>query len=266
MIKYLQEKLEEKNNIICQQKNDMLEFKSVSMMNKFARQIQEQNNEIRTLTGDLKFYKSMIVDFKLKKEKDTTKLNKKIINLEVVLFNKAKGIVEANKYIDDLTENNNKIKTLYKKLSDDNETLKNNTKYKKKVMPSSVKRLVWNKYIGERNGKASCYCCRITEIRQMSFHCGHVEAERRGGETTLKNLRPICQNCNSSMGSMNMNDFIKQHGLHEENNRYDANDTNEINEDKITCECGAKIVKHSLRRHRETQKHKDLMEKNKYVF
>ena len=43
----------------------------------------------------------------------------------------------------------------------------------------------------------------------MSFNCGHIIAEVNGGETNVSNLRPICQNCNSSMGITNMDDFMK---------------------------------------------------------
>jgi len=63
--------------------------------------------------------------------------------------------------------------------------------------------------IGEEIGKSKCVCCKSTYITQMSFHCGHIIAESRGGETIVSNLRPICQNCNSSMGQTNMDDFIK---------------------------------------------------------
>ena len=82
-------------------------------------------------------------------------------------------------------------------------------KYKKKKISATLKRLVWNKWIGEEIGKYKCLCCNITDINQMSFNCGHIIAESKGGETILSNLKPICQNCNSSMASMNMDDFMK---------------------------------------------------------
>lgn len=81
-------------------------------------------------------------------------------------------------------------------------------KPRKKPIPATVKRLVWNKYIGENIGKHKCYCCNLTDITQLSFHCGHVISEKNGGNIEVNNLRPICQNCNSSMGIKNMNDFI----------------------------------------------------------
>jgi hypothetical protein len=84
---------------------------------------------------------------------------------------------------------------------------------KKKTIPSTVKRLVWHRYIGEEKGKSKCMCCDTTEITQLSFHCGHVIPEAHGGEIVVENLRPICQNCNSSMGTMNMNDFMKMYKI-----------------------------------------------------
>ena len=89
----------------------------------------------------------------------------------------------------------------------------NNT-IRKKNIPSTVKRLVWNTYIGENIGKYKCYCCKLTDITQLSFHCGHVISEKNGGKINVDNLRPICQNCNSSMGTTNMNDFINYYNIH----------------------------------------------------
>ena len=81
---------------------------------------------------------------------------------------------------------------------------------KKTKIPAAVKKLVWNTNLGEELGKAKCYCCKSTDITQTSFHCGHVIAESKGGRSIVSNLKPICQNCNSSMGVNDMNDFMKQ--------------------------------------------------------
>ena len=60
--------------------------------------------------------------------------------------------------------------------------------------------------------KATCLllqisCCKHEDIRQIEFHCGHVIAEINGGKTEIHNLRPICAQCNLSMGSMDMNEY-----------------------------------------------------------
>src|SRR3989338_6259495 len=80
---------------------------------------------------------------------------------------------------------------------------------RKKPIPKALKCAVWEKYVGEDIGKILCMCCEITEITQMKFHCGHIIAEAMGGETNVNNLLPICESCNKSMGTKNLNDFKK---------------------------------------------------------
>jgi len=84
---------------------------------------------------------------------------------------------------------------------------------KKQTIPKPLKKLVWNKYIGEEIGKTKCLCCKLTYITQLSFHCGHIISEKNGGEMEIDNLKPICQSCNSSMGIQNMDEFIKKYNL-----------------------------------------------------
>jgi len=77
-----------------------------------------------------------------------------------------------------------------------------------KTIPLTLKKAVWDHWIGMGEGKAKCPVCKVSLIYQMSFHCGHIIAKSRGGLNTVENLKPICQSCNSSMGNQNMNDFI----------------------------------------------------------
>ena len=84
---------------------------------------------------------------------------------------------------------------------------KEKKKNKKDKIPAVIRRLVWDKYIGEEKGKGKCYCCEMIEISQMNFICGHVVSEFNGGKITIENLRPICVSCNLSMGTMDMNKF-----------------------------------------------------------
>jgi 5-methylcytosine-specific restriction endonuclease McrA len=88
--------------------------------------------------------------------------------------------------------------------------------YRKKSIPKSLKKMVWDKYIGADIGKSKCMCCKYQDVRQIEFHCGHVIAEANGGETNINNLRPICAQCNLSMGKMNMDVFMKKY-MHNKN-------------------------------------------------
>ena len=83
----------------------------------------------------------------------------------------------------------------------------------KTQIPKKIKELVWDKYISIRNGIGLCQCCQKTEITQMSFQCGHIISENNGGKIDITNLAPICSLCNLSMGTRNMDEFIKTHNL-----------------------------------------------------
>ena len=116
-------------------------------------------------------------------------------------------IIENAKNLEELKVINLDIKSIIKDFNE-NKHLHEKPK-KKKAIPAAIKKLVWNTHIGEEVGKTKCLCCKTTDITQMSFNCGHIIAEANGGEVIVSNLKPICQNCNSSMGTQNMNDFMK---------------------------------------------------------
>jgi len=150
---------------------------------------------------DLNSYQ-LFVKEQMKKFKETnSNLTGKEQMKEIsIIWKQSKGDIPM---IDDELKNSKKkvIKEEVLEITKDNK--------KKTQISATLKRLVWNKNIGEEVGKAKCMCCKCTYITQMSFHCGHIIAESNGGETVINNLKPICQNCNSSMGSKNMNEFMK---------------------------------------------------------
>ncbi len=89
-----------------------------------------------------------------------------------------------------------------------NNEQKEKPKYKHKL--NSVLRFaVWNNIIGSKVAAHKCLCCNNNEISQQNFQCGHVVSRHNGGEDIIDNLVPICGSCNSSMGSTNMDSFIK---------------------------------------------------------
>ena len=57
----------------------------------------------------------------------------------------------------------------------------------------------------------------VPKLHFDNFHCGHEISEKNGGEIKLNNLKPICMLCNTSMGTMNMSDFIQTYGFKNEN-------------------------------------------------
>jgi hypothetical protein len=79
---------------------------------------------------------------------------------------------------------------------------------KKKHISHLLKRRVWATHVGEDVGRTMCFCCKMTPITMLTFNCGHIVSEAKGGATCVENLLPICQHCNSSMGTMDMRVFM----------------------------------------------------------
>ena len=90
--------------------------------------------------------------------------------------------------------------------------------YSKKCIPKSLKRSVWDKYIGANIGLTKCLCCKHQSIRQIEFHCAHIISEKNGGTTTLNNLIPICAQCNFSMRTKNLSEFKNKYFKNNMNN------------------------------------------------
>lgn len=84
---------------------------------------------------------------------------------------------------------------------------------KKKTIPISIRKNVWRAAYQDQE---VCECpffrsCRkiLDYNKKNGWHCGHIISEENGGPTELGNLRPICQSCNSSMGTRNWNDYVE---------------------------------------------------------
>lgn len=86
-------------------------------------------------------------------------------------------------------------------------------KYKKHNISQAVRINCWNTHIGELVPKTKCMCCYNIDITQHNFHCGHIIAECNGGTHEMNNLLPICNVCNYSMGSIDMNVFRQTYGF-----------------------------------------------------
>jgi len=76
------------------------------------------------------------------------------------------------------------------------------------VIPPRIRNGVWSRYHNEKI-TGYCYSCGIKIQRyNAGWHCSHVIARSKGGETTVDNMRPCCSTCNLSMGDQNMYVYI----------------------------------------------------------
>ena len=68
---------------------------------------------------------------------------------------------------------------------------------------------VWKKYIGATKAEGPCYVCERT-IHLNDFDVGHNIARAKGGSDNIANYRPICRQCNRSMGTMSIATYKKK--------------------------------------------------------
>jgi hypothetical protein len=157
-------------------------------------------------------------------EKELVIKDKEIERLEMKaqIYKDVSEIKNVNQsgIIKELEEKVKELQNFIIGLTGEKEFLKtNNTKkikinkYKAKdKIPATVKNSLWRQYFNKNiNGK--CCCCKVENISIKNFDCGHVISEKNGGDISLENLRPICRLCNSSMSTMNMDEFIKKFGF-----------------------------------------------------
>jgi hypothetical protein len=71
----------------------------------------------------------------------------------------------------------------------------------KETIPKRVREMVWHSHNGETfNSKCYVSWCN-NNVNVFNFQVGHDIPESKGGTLHLNNLKPICGNCNQSMGN-----------------------------------------------------------------
>ena len=191
------------NYLVCQKQKKV--YKCL-----ICNKIFDQKSHFDEHSNSKKCNKDLIND-KIKNIIDNAKITK---NKEIILF---KNFI-FNNFDDDILLLRNDIKNNITKIKEyENEILKLKMEtemkenkiieYKKKSIPKTLKSKVWDLKIGSQIGETKCLCCDHQIIKQSNFECGHIIAERNGGETILNNLIPICSQCNKSMGIQNFQIF-----------------------------------------------------------
>lgn len=78
--------------------------------------------------------------------------------------------------------------------------------YKRRKVSNKVRNDVWFKRNNEPNG--CCYVCN-NNLHMNNFEVGHILAVFYGGQNNIRNLEPICGDCNRCMGIMNLEEYKK---------------------------------------------------------
>lgn len=80
---------------------------------------------------------------------------------------------------------------------------------RKKTIPKALRNRVWVNHCG-KNFLGHCFCCQKKLEVLDAWHAAHVIAENRGGKAIESNLRPVCAECNLSMGTTDLHKFKAQ--------------------------------------------------------
>ena len=83
-----------------------------------------------------------------------------------------------------------------------------------KNIPKKIRTIIWDTYGGKELRSIPCYLKCGTMIKLEDFQCGHIQSRAENGTIDVSNLRPICRECNSSMGKQNMIDYLVTYGTH----------------------------------------------------
>ena len=178
---------------------------------------------------DTKYLERLItnLNYKLSKQNDDFFLNKLDCNENMIetarKYNMFLGLFKNNNNNDDNNNNNNCGYEWSLFLIDENEnenidinnynfnSLSKSDKYIKKKIPKKIKDECWDHYIGKDIGESLCLVCRKESINSKHFTAGHIISEKKGGKCNVNNIVPICNQCNLSIGTKDMNDYIKEH-------------------------------------------------------
>ena len=79
----------------------------------------------------------------------------------------------------------------------------------RKSLPQGLRNKVWVNTYGEKYS-VHCDCCNLSIINPFNCVWAHILSHADGGDISLKNMKPICNCCNSSMGKKHMDDYKKE--------------------------------------------------------
>lgn len=185
---------------IIEQQRQIEELTKLIYSNKKKYKIIEQQKELTELTITIHTNKNRYNELIVKQKEELDKYNTLLKD-----SNKYENKIENNTKLKEFEIEVNKLLLLPRNIRIPGT--------RKEQIPKALKDKVWTTYINEENRKGKCFCCQNHEIANTNFNCGHVISENDGGRVILENFRPICQSCNSSMGTKNMYEFIRDYGL-----------------------------------------------------
>ena len=86
-----------------------------------------------------------------------------------------------------------------------------NEKTPRKQFAQRDRQKIWDDAFGIKIDRTKCPICKKNEISRTHFAIGHKRALAKGGTNTFSNVKPICHQCNSEMGTMSMSEYKRKY-------------------------------------------------------
>jgi 5-methylcytosine-specific restriction endonuclease McrA len=80
-----------------------------------------------------------------------------------------------------------------------------NNRLKNENLKKDSRKEIWSYQCG-KNFKSNCFLCK-ENITVINFQRGHNKSRSKGGKSTPKNVKPICNQCNFSQGTKTFKEF-----------------------------------------------------------
>ena len=100
--------------------------------------------------------------------------------------------------------------------------------HKRIKVTAAMRSSLWNKYFCDETNKGECVLCKC-ELKMSQYHVSHIQSLKENGTYNQDNLTIMCSKCNTSIGSKNLNDYLKEYGITPSKKYIELNNLNNLN-------------------------------------
>lgn len=117
---------------------------------------------------------------------------------------------------------------LSKIINEHQNTINPKNSHKRIKVSAAMRASLWNKYFDDETNKGECILCQC-ELKMSQYHVSHIQSLKENGTYNQDNLTIMCSKCNTSLGSKNLNDYLKEYGITPSKKYMELNNWNDIN-------------------------------------
>lgn len=136
----------------------------------------------------------------------------------------------------------------------------NPKKSHKRIKVNQAMRMsLWNRYFYDETEQGECVLCNC-KLKMSQYHVSHIQSLKENGTYDQSNLTIMCSKCNTSLGSKNLNDYMRENGV-TPSQRYRELNKWEEKVEKLNEKDLKKTIEETAEKSKRTRKKKDVKEK-----